>query len=73
VIVRRDARSITLRTRDGEQTLVLRKDTRYLADGSQQDSGALAVNTRVFVRAGQTLDGGVEAYQVMWGEIVGAQ
>jgi hypothetical protein len=27
----------------------------------------------VFVRAGLNLDGGIEAYQVMWGEIVGVQ
>jgi hypothetical protein len=73
VVIRRDPRSLTLRTRDGEQTLLLRKDTRYLADGAQQDSTALAVNTRVFVRAGRTLEGGIEAYQVMWGEVVGAQ
>ena len=33
----------------------------------------LAVNTRVFVRAGPNLDGGIEAYQVMWGEIVSVQ
>ena len=72
VIVRRDARSITLRTREGEQTLLLRKDTRYLGDGAQQDAAAALVNTRVFVRAGRNLEGGVEAYQVMWGEI-GAQ
>jgi hypothetical protein len=72
VIIRRDARSITLRTRDGEQTLLLRKDTRYLGDGVQQDAAAALVNTRVFVRAGSNLDGGIEAYQVMWGEIVGA-
>ena len=73
VIIRCDARSITVRTRDGEQTLLLRKDTRYLGDGAQQDVAALAVNTRVFVRAGQNISGGVEAYQVMWGEIVGGQ
>ena len=71
VVIRCDARSVTLRTRDGEQTLLLRKDTRYLGDGAQQDAGALAVNTRVFVRAGRNLEGGVEAYQVMWGEILG--
>jgi len=71
VIIRRDVRSITLRTRDGEQTLLLRKDTRYLGDGAQQDAGAAAVNTRVFVRAGRNLEGGIEAYQVMWGEIAG--
>jgi hypothetical protein len=73
VIVRRNAWSITLRTREGEQTLLLRKDTRYLGDGVQQDAGAALVNTRVFVRAGPNLDGGIEAYQVMWGEIVGVQ
>ncbi|MCU1335573.1 MAG: hypothetical protein JWO19_1154 [Bryobacterales bacterium] len=73
VIIRRDIRSITLRTRDGEQTLLLRRDTRYLDDGAQQDAGALVVNTRVFVRAGQDLEGGVEAYQVMWGDIAGVQ
>jgi hypothetical protein len=72
VIIHRDARTITLRTRDGEQTLLLRKDTRYLADGAQRDASAALVNTRVFVRAGRNLEGGVEAYQVMWGEI-GAQ
>ena len=73
VIIRRDARSLTLRTRDGEQTLLLRKDTRYLGDGAQQDAAAALVNTRVFVRAGPNLYGGIEAYQVMWGEIVGVQ
>ena len=73
VVIRRDARSITLRTYDGERTLLLRTDTRYLGDGAQQDAAALVVNTRVFVRAGQNLEGGIEAYQVMWGEIVGVQ
>jgi hypothetical protein len=73
VIIRRDTRSITLRTHDGEQTLLLRKDTRYLGDGAQQDAAAALVNTRVFVRAGPNLYGGIEAYQVMWGEILSVQ
>jgi len=73
VIIRRDARSLTIRTRDGEQTVLLRKDTRYLGDGAQQDAAAALVNTRVFVRAGANLYGGIEAYQVMWGEIVSVQ
>lgn len=73
VIIRRDARSITLRTHDGEQTLLLRKDTRYLGDGTQQDAAAALVNTRVFVRAGPDLYGAIEAYQVMWGEIANVQ
>jgi hypothetical protein len=33
----------------------------------------LTVNTRVFVRAGRNLEGGIEAYQVVWGEIAGVQ
>jgi hypothetical protein len=73
VIIRNNARTITLRTREGEQTLLLRKDTRYLADGAPQDAAALAVNTRVFVRAGRNLEGGIEAYQVVWGEIAGVR
>ncbi|HEY2845278.1 MAG TPA: hypothetical protein VGJ09_16565 [Bryobacteraceae bacterium] len=71
VIVRLDARTITVRTRENEVTLLLRKDTRYLGDGAQQDSAGLVVNTRVFIRAGRNLDGGIEAYQVAWGEIAG--
>ncbi len=72
VVIRQDGKSMTLRTREGEQTLLLRKDTRYLADGAQQDSAALIVNTRVFVRAGPDLEGRIQAYQVMWGEILDA-
>ena len=48
----------------------MRTDTRFLAGGVRLDAAALPVNTRVFVRAGRSLDGGIEAYQVMWGEIV---
>jgi hypothetical protein len=73
VIIRTGPRSITVRTRDGEQTLLLRKDTRYLADGASQDASAVTINTRVFVRAGRNLEGGIEAYQVVWGEIAGVQ
>ena len=73
VILSNNGRSIRIRTREGEQTLLLRKDTRYLADGAPQDAAALTVNTRVFVRAGRNLEGGIEAYQVVWGEIAGVQ
>jgi hypothetical protein len=73
VIIRSSPRSITLRTREGEQTLLLRKDTRYLADGAPQDAAGLTINTRVFVRAGRNLEGGIEAYQVVWGEIAAVQ
>jgi hypothetical protein len=73
VIIGNNGRSIRIRTREGEQTLLLRKDTRYLGDGAPQDAAALTVNTRVFVRAGRNLEGGIEAYQVAWGEIAGVQ
>ena len=73
VIIGNNGRSIRVRTREGERSLLLRKDTRYLGDGAPQDAAALTVNTRVFVRAGRNLEGGLEAYQVVWGEIAGVQ
>jgi hypothetical protein len=70
MVIRITNRALTLRTRAGETTLVLRPDTRYLDDGVRLDAAALHVNTRVFVRAGKTIEGVLEAYQVMWGEIL---
>jgi hypothetical protein len=62
---------MVLRTRlDGEKVILLREDTRYLADGSQVEWSTLQPNTRVFVRAGRSLDNDLEAYQVVWGEIL---
>ena len=59
---------IVLRTRDsGEQTILLRKDTRYLASGELVRDSDLKSNMRVSVRAGKDLFGHMEAYQVMWG------
>jgi hypothetical protein len=60
-----------LRTRmNGEKTILLRRDTRYLEDGALVDAAELKPNTRIFVRAGKNLDDQVEAYQVIWGEIL---
>ena len=70
VVMRLTPRALTLRTRVGEAILALRPDTRYWDDGLGATRADLRVNTRVFVRAGQSLDGVVEAYQVMWGEIL---
>jgi hypothetical protein len=72
VVVRLTAGSLTLRTRAGEAVLALRPDTRYWNDGLGAALADLRVNTHVFVRAGQSWDGVVEAYQVMWGEILDA-
>jgi hypothetical protein len=62
---------LVLRTRDaGEQIILLRQDTRFLADGEIVPAADLKTNMRVFVRAGKDLFGHVEAYQVIWGGIL---
>jgi hypothetical protein len=70
VVIRREPGQLTIRTRDGEQTLRLRRDTRYFFGGLRAELAEVAVNTRVFVRAGRNLYGEIEAYQVSWGEIL---
>ncbi len=62
---------LVLKTRrDGRKTLRLREDTRYTRDGLPSDASILEVNARVFVRAGEGIDGKLEAYQVVRGEIL---
>jgi hypothetical protein len=62
---------LVLRTRNaGEQTFLLRQDTRFVADGEKVPAADLKTNMRVFVRAGKDVFGHVEAYQVVWGGIL---
>jgi len=70
IVIRLDAITVTLRTRSGEQTLLLRRDTLYQSNGLRMDASALSVNDRVSVRAGTNSGGQVEAYQVIWGDLV---
>jgi len=71
VVVRNSGDRIVLHTRGGgEQSLMLRKDTRYLLNGDLVDPAALKLNTRVFIRAGKDLWDQIEAYQVIWGKIL---
>jgi Domain of unknown function (DUF5666) len=71
LVVRLNPEAFTLRTRTGtQQTFALRPDTRFLGDGLRVDAKALKLNTRVFVRAGRNLDDEIEAYQIIWGQIV---
>jgi hypothetical protein len=71
VISRIEGGAVILRTRrDGEKTVLLRPDTRFLHRGALVDASALGLSTRVFVRAGRNLDDEIEAYQVVWGEIL---
>ena len=64
LVVKSEDSKMTLKTRSGARTLRLRPDTRY-ADASQP-----LLNKHVFVRAGRSLEGVLEAYQVVWGEIL---
>jgi hypothetical protein len=61
---------LTLRTREGEVPLRLRRDTQFFSDGQEVPAEALEVNQRVSVKAGPSLDGDLQAYQVNWGGIV---
>ena len=71
VVFRLNSQRVILHTREaGDLSIQLRKDTRYLADGQLVDADSLKPNMRVFVRAGKDLYNEVEAYQVIWGEIL---
>jgi len=60
-----------MRSRAGEPSAIrLRPDTRYLMEGQPAEIGSLRANLVVFVRAGKNLDNEVEAYQVVWGQIL---
>jgi len=72
VVLRMNPELLVLRTRqDGEKHVLLRQDTRYMDSGLPSDLPRLAVNTRVFIRAGRNLENDLEAFQVIWGEIPG--
>ena len=60
---------LILRTRDGDASIWIREDTRFIHDGSSTDRSHLKPNTRVSVRAGKNLEKETEAYQISWGEI----
>jgi hypothetical protein len=71
VVFRLNSQRVILHTREaGDLHILLRKDTRYLADGQLVDAESLKPNMRVFVRAGKDLYNDVEAYQVIWGTIL---
>ncbi len=74
VVLRLNSQRVILHTREGgDLSILLRKDTHYLADGQLVDADSLKPNMRVFVRAGKDLYNEVEAYQVIWGTILSPQ
>lgn len=71
VVARVNAGRLVIRTRrDGDRAVLLREDTRYLAGGVEVSAATLKAGTRVFVRGGKNFENDVEAYQVIWGEIL---
>ena len=71
LVLRINPELLVLRMRSNEhKTIHLRSDTRYLSEGQSLDRGSLKVNTRVFIRAGRNLEDEIEAYQVVWGNIL---
>lgn len=74
VVLRRNEEMVLIRPRYGEARVVmLRADTRYLDTGEPASASALRTNMRVFVRGGKNLSGELEAYQIVWGEILQAR
>lgn len=71
VVFRVTSERLVLHTREsGDQSILLRKDTRFLENGETVEAASLKPNMRVFVRAGKDLFDQVEAYQVIWGSIL---
>lgn len=70
VISHLNAGRLVLHTRQGECTILLRADTRYLDNGEIATVAALSLNMHVFVRASRNLYDEFEGYQVIWGEIL---
>ena len=64
---------LVLRSKDGDHTILLRQDTRYLENGAIVDAAALSLNMRVFVRAGRNIYNEIEGFQVVWGKILAPQ
>ena len=71
VVQRLEPNLMVVQTRnDGAMAFQLRTDTLFSAEGRLVDRDKLQVHTHVFVRAGNGLYGEMEAYQVVWGDIL---
>ena len=71
VVFRLNGERVILHTRGtGDQSILLRADTRYLREGETVEAKDLKPNMRVYVRAGKNLYDEVEAYQIVWGTIL---
>ena len=71
IVTRMRDNRIVLRMRSGEERMFrLRGDTVFRGDGRTVTASDLVLQSRVFVRGGRSIDNDLEAYEVMWGEIL---
>lgn len=71
VIAYVDGKQLEVRTARGERIrAALRDDTHYFQDGLLSRLDELVLNQVVSIRAGRNLEGQLEAYYVMWGDIL---
>jgi hypothetical protein len=71
VVSRLTEKSFVLRLRDGSRHLIqLRADTRFGGSGTPSDRTLIPANRPVQVRAGKTFENEVEAYSIVWGEML---
>ena len=71
IVNRVEGDRLYLQTRKfGSKSFALRDDTVFSSGGRNVELGALPAQTRVFLRANRTFDGDLEAYHVIWGDIL---
>ncbi|MBL8231502.1 MAG: hypothetical protein JNL98_23605 [Bryobacterales bacterium] len=71
IVVRTDDNAFLLRTRGGQSHWIqLRKDTRFGAEGLAVQREDLPMNRPVQIRAGRSFENAIEAYSIVWGEIL---
>lgn len=69
VVIQISAASLTLRTRTGETTFLLRPDTRVFGNGLRMDVADVNANQRLSVEASRNTEGQLEAFQLTWGDL----
>ena len=71
IVLEHDEYSMRLRTRDGKRHLItLRGDTRYTSSGAASGRTDLPSHQTIQVRVGKTYDNKMEAYSIVWGQIL---
>ncbi|MBL8178782.1 MAG: hypothetical protein JNK48_29175 [Bryobacterales bacterium] len=71
IVLEHDEYSLRLRTRDGKRHLIsLRADTRFSHAGADSARAALPSHHPIQVRVSKTYDNKMEAFSVVWGEIL---